>query len=1650
MSDEKAELTPLKQAFLAVQSLQRKVDELQLTRSEPLAVIGIACRLPGAGSVERYWELLARGIDAISERPGNRWSDELVDENDDAGARASRLGGFLPSVDTFDPQFFGIAPREAAGMDPQQRLFLEVCWEALESAGIAPDRLNGQPVGVYTGVCTNDYSALQTREGDISSLGSHYASGIAHSIVPGRVSYLLGLTGPSVTLDTACSSSLVAVHLACQALRGGDCDMAIAGGVNAILLPDNAVAFSRTGMMAADGRCKVFDAAADGFVRGEGCGVVVLKRLSKAIADGDPIQAVIRGSAVNQDGASTGLTAPSGRAQEAVITAAVRAAGVQPGEISYVEAHGTGTVLGDPIEIQAIGAALGAGRKAEDPLLVGSVKSNFGHLEAAAGVAGLIKIILALQHGAIPPSLHFRTPNPLVAWERLQLRVATELTPWGSRPRLAGVSSFGFGGTNAHVVVGLAPETPRVSADGPDRSQHVLTLSSPTETGLRAVARRYAEHITAHPEQGLPDVAHTANVGRAQFRHRAAVVFHPHDDLAGRLRAFAEGGETSGVQSRQINRGDAPPVFLFSGQGSQYPGMGRRLFETQPVFRRALTECASLLADEMRPGILEVIYPSGGDAQFLDQTAYTQPALFAFEYALAALWQSWGVTPGAVMGHSLGEYVAATVAGVLRLEDALRLVAIRGRLGQRAGSGGAMASVLADADRVRAVLATLGDPAEIAAINAPESTVISGPREGVGAAIRALTAQGVEVKPLAISGAFHSAAVEPMLEEFEAAASRVSFGPQTVPLFSNLVGRRAQPGEASNAAYWVRHLRQPVLFAAGFGAVVEEGFSTFLEVGPHTTLLGLGRQCFPNSPGAWLPSLRRDYDDWTVLLGSLVHLYLDGAPIDWAAFDRGYGRRRVVLPSYPFERQRYWVAPSRTVRPGRRSEGTRHALLGRQVSSAFLADTVFETILTPESFPWLPDHRVMDTTVLPTTAYLETAWEAGVAIHGGAVSAIEDVDIHDALVIPEAHSRTMQIAVSPAEGGRATFKVVSADGGNDGSPMSWRSHASGSVSLRPVTDSGQWTSLGALQSRCSRTVDPSRVREALTARGIVLGPSFQGLLTLTKGDGEALGRIQCPGELESQLSSYQIHPAVLDAALQVVSVAFLSEDELTSEGAAYLPVAVERFRLLRPPHGELWGHAVMRPRQSVESPLADVRMYDGAGEAVAEVLGLQLRRVAAPKWARNDQAAVDDLLYDVVWRAVPSNDLPRVAASSWRTPAPADTADALSPGVADHAARSRMEEYGSALQALDQGCTAVVVDTLRRLGWRIEPGERVQAGELAARLGVAQSHQRLFSRLLSILAEDGILTRDGEGWMVQREPAPADVEQTLESLRARFPDAAAELGLLSRTAPALPACLTGHADPLALLFPGGRFDAADELYRKSPPALMLNALAREVVRTLVASAPGQAPVRALEIGAGTGGTTSFVLPVFPPGRAEYVFTDVSPLFLARAKENLQAFPFVEYPDARHRDGALGPGLRHGAVRPRDRGQRTPRHAGPCRNARARPAACASRRHTAVARGNPSSALDRPDLRAHRRMVALRRPPRATGLPAGRTVGVGRLADSCGLRGGCRPSGRGVRRDSRTEPPADRQGAGDDRETVGRIRRRDQCSIACRRASQRGR
>ncbi|HLF24789.1 MAG TPA: beta-ketoacyl synthase N-terminal-like domain-containing protein, partial [Anaerolineae bacterium] len=1270
---------------------------------EPIAIIGMSCRFPGARNPEAFWQLVSEGIDAIGEVPADRWDiDAFYDPTPSTPGKVyTRTGGFVEQVDQFDPAFFGISPGEAASMDPQQRWALEVTWEALESTGRAPEQWAGSRTGVFIGISNIDYSALLLS--DPARMNVYVGTGGAHCITANRLSYLLDFRGPSLIIDTACSSALVAIHLACQSLRSGECDAAVAGGVNLVLAPEPTVAYCQARMMSVEGRCKAFDADADGYARGEGCGVVILKRLSEALADGDPIVALVRGSAVNQDGRTNGMTAPNGLSQQAVIREALENAGVSPAQIGYVEAHGTGTPLGDPIEAQALAAVLGR-EPASYPCYFASVKTNIGHLEPASGIAGVIKVALSFQHGEIAPHLHLKQLNPLISLEGTRLVIPTERCPWPAeaRPRMAGVSAFGFGGTNAHVVLEEAPARPAVQSRV-ERPLHLFTLSARSESALKESARRLADHLPTLPADSIADVCFTAHASRSQFSHRLAVTAESTASLRERLDAFATGKETPRLVSGRVHGKQKPPIaFLFTGQGSQHIGMGRQLYETQPTFRATLDRCDELLRPHLEQPLLSILFPADGQASPLDETAYTQPALFALEYALAELWRSWGVEPQAMLGHSIGEYVAACLAGVFSLEDALKLVAWRGRLMQALPRNGAMAVVFASAERAAAAIAPYCQQVSIAALNGPNNVVISGEQAALQAVQHCLAAEDIVSRPLVVSHAFHSPLMEPMLDTFEQLAGQVQFQAPCIPIVSNVTGQIMERGQIPDAGYWRRHIRAAVQFEASVKTLAEQGYRVFVELGPSPVLNGMGKRCLPDAGITWLASLEKGKEEWGTLLGSLGGLYLQGAPIDWDGFDKDYARQRLSLPTYPFERQRYWFEPTKGARHGVTAGQTLHPLLGSRLRSA-LKEIQFESELSVATTPYLNDHRVCGQTVFPATGYLEMARAAAEVARGFGVTALENVCFEEPLSLAEEAVVVQLIAARNGSGGE-TFQILSQE--NEGE--AWRLHASGSIGYQDVAsqEPGPAISLGEAQARCQEELPVDPHYERLWKIGLEYGSDFRGIEKLWRGAGEALGLVRLPNGLEAGV--YAIHPALLDACLQVSAVAFAGD----REDDVYLPMGVESFRVLAEPDAPVWSYVVLQSGAgaSRDTPKGDVYVFDQTGQLVAQVVGLSARRTSRDALQRVGRDRVGDWLYTIQWRS---------QARTQAAPQPTEDqtgrwlifADrgglgaALAAQLSEHGAQCTLVYPGEAYQAVGDEC---FIDPTR-----LEDFERVLSKEVA-------------------------------------------------------------------------------------------------------------------------------------------------------------------------------------------------------------------------------------------------------------------------------------------------------------------------------------------------
>lgn len=1251
MADERDNADALRRALGALRELRARLAQAEQAAHEPIAIVGIGCRFPGGSDTpEGYWDMLRDGRDAVRDVPADRWNlDDYYDPNPEvAGRMYARTGGFLDqSLQHFDAGFFGISPREAESLDPQQRLLLETSWEALEHAGIAPMSLSGTDAGVYLGIGTADYGNLRQRYPNDQGVDLYSGTGSAYCVASGRLSFFLGLHGPNIAVDTACSSSLVSVLLAVQSLRSRSCSLALAGGVNAMISPFTTIYMCNLGALSAAGRCATFDGSADGYVRGEGCGILVLKRLADAERDGDQVHAILRGGAYNHDGRSAGLTVPNGTAQRAVLTSALADAGLTPSDVQYVEAHGTGTPLGDPIELHALGAVYGHGRNGK--LAVGSVKTNMGHLEAAAGVAGLIKCALALKHGSIPKHLHFRQPSPHVDWATLPVEVVTDARPWSAETRqIAGVSAFGISGTNAHVLVEASPAVHDDRADADFLSVQVLPLAAYDAASLAAVAAKHADHLERVAPR-LADVALTLGVGRTQFRERAVLVASDTADAVRQLRLVAAGAlDQIAASGRTAN--DAPKVaFIFTGQGAQYAGMGATLDATYPVFRAAIDRCAAVVDGRLEVSLRELLFGSNAASTAIDQTANTQPALFALEFALAELLGSWGVRPRFVMGHSVGEYVAAVVAGSLALETALALVCERGRLMQSLPDGGAMGAVALPEAAVRELMS--GFPSlDLAAVNAPASCVVSGAESDVLALIAVAKASGAHATRLAVSHAFHSRLMAPMLDEFERAASGLAASDPSIPVISNRTGDVIGAREMGSPAYWRDHLRGTVRFADGVATLGRLGADIIIEVGPTPTLLGQARESLTDVAVTWAGTLRRGREELRAVAETVATVHAAGVVIDWRAFHAVQPARRIALPTYAWQRQRFWKdfmaqdGRARTAAPR-----VRHPLLTGRIDGPMLT---VESQVGVNAPAYLTDHRIFNLPLFPATGYLELALAAAREQHGDTAVSLRDVAFRDALRLPDDGRVTLRTLLMPERDGAQEFQVFSWNDAPSGDAQApWRLHASGQV-VRSRSATPAPLSLDAIRARCSAAQpDVTAYYAALAAFGGDYGPAFQAIVEINQGQREALGLVCLPAALCAEGSSYRLHPVLLDACFQLSAAAIGIEGDPTDvNGDAYVPIGASGLRVYQHGVDAVWAHVTV-PTDTIAGQAtvtASLTLVDADGRAVADIESLTVRRVSrAALLAIFEQRPKDDGLYQLEWVAQSTGSLEPPAPGHW-------------------------------------------------------------------------------------------------------------------------------------------------------------------------------------------------------------------------------------------------------------------------------------------------------------------------------------------------------------------------------------------------------------------
>ncbi|WP_354639867.1 type I polyketide synthase [Kitasatospora camelliae] len=1206
----------LKRAVADTRKAHRRLKDLEDERHEPIAIIGMACRFPGGvNSPEDLWRLLVEETDAISEFPTDRgWDLDGVYDPDpgSAGTSYTRHGGFLDGAAGFDAGFFGISPNEALAMDPQQRLLMETGWEAVERAGIDPLSLAGSRTGVFVGTTSQLYGTAS----DIpDGVDLYLGTGTTASVTSGRIAYNFGLEGPAVSVDTACSSSLVALHWAAQSLRQGECTMALAGGVTVMSNPGMFVLFSQQKGLAADGRCKAFAGAADGTAWSEGVGLVLLERLSDAQRGGHRVLGVIRGSASNQDGASNGMTAPNGPSQQRVIRRALADARLTPAEVDMVEAHGTGTTLGDPIEAQALLATYGQDR--ELPLLLGSVKSNIGHTQCAAGVAGVIKTVLAMQHGLLPRTLHVDEPTPHVDWTAGSVDLLTEARPWpeSGHPRRAGVSSFGVSGTNAHVIIEEAPAVEAVADGAPAEEPTAAALgpvpllfSAKSPEALRAQAARLRDRLAADPGLSPVDLAHSLAATRSAFAHRALAVGSTSAELSDALGDFTSGA--ADVTGRV--------AFVFPGQGSQWVGMAVELMESEPVFAARIIECAEALAEFTDWNLLDVLRGTEG-APGYDRVDVVQPALWAVMVSLAALWRSYGVEPAAVIGHSQGEIAAATVAGALSLQDGARVVALRSKAITAIAGLGGMLSVARPADRID--LAPWQGRISVAAVNGPSATVVAGDADALDELQAALDAEGVRARRVPVDYASHSAHVERIHEELLTVLAGVRPRRPEVPFWSTVDSAWVETAEL-DAGYWYRNLRRPVQLETAVRTLLAEGYTALVEVSAHPVLtLGL-QEILDDStaPTVLTGTLRREEGGLARFLASAGELAVRGVPVDFSA--RLAGGRTVDLPTYPFQHERYWLEPSSgagdVAAAGLGATG--HPLLGAALPLAEGDGTVLTGLLSLRTHPWLADHAVSGTVLVPGTAFVELAVRAGDEVGYGLV---EDLTIEVPLVLPERGGIALQVAVGAADG--AGLRPVAVYGRPQDAPQDepWTRHAGGLLAAdgaEPPAPVGSWPPAGA--EELSLDGFYPRLAEA----GYGYGPVFQGLARAWRLGEEVCTEVRLPRQAHADAARFGLHPALMDAALHGMGLA-RRQDAVEGTG---LPFAWNGVRL----HAA--GATALRVRVSPAGPGAvTLALYDETGAPVASVESLAVRAISAEQ-LRAARGGQRDALFQVDWAGVPA------------------------------------------------------------------------------------------------------------------------------------------------------------------------------------------------------------------------------------------------------------------------------------------------------------------------------------------------------------------------------------------------------------------------------
>ena len=1419
-----------------------------------IAIVGVSCRMPGGiAEIDGLWDALINGRDVVGTVPPDRF-DPVEFVNTDPkkpGKIYTSAGGFLDDIAGFDADFFGLSPREASRIDPQQRLLLELAVEALDDAGIDAARVSGSPTGVFVGVSANDYSQLQHTSPD--SISAYTNIGGALSIAANRISYVFDLRGPSMAVDTACSSALVALHQACQSLRSGETTLALAAGVNIVLSPYPFVGFAKASMLSPTGRCHTFGADADGYVRAEGGGILILKPLGAAVRDGDPIHAVIRATGVNSDGRTVGLSLPNVHAQTALLRQVYTAAHIEPDAVAYFEAHGTGTLAGDPIECQAIGAALGAGRRPGNPLPIGSIKTNVGHLEPASGIAGLIKAILILRHGEIPASLWGTPANPDIDFAALNLMpVAVRMALPLAESAVIGVNSFGFGGTNAHAALSAAP-TPSARQPVPD-GMRIVMVSAKSERALRNAAGRLARVVREADHAKLYDIGFTSCLRRTRHAHRLAVIGSSGAEIADRLDGFTTGSLSPGVAAGSETR-TGKVAFVFSGNGSQWAGMAVDLLDSDSTFRAAVTEVDTLVRAHAGWSVIDELRAPVSQSR-LSRTEFAQPTLFAVQVGIVAVLRERGIRPQATVGHSVGEIAAAYAAGALDLASAVHVVLERSHAQGKTAGDGKMAAVGLPAADARRILAAYDGVLELTAINSDVDVTIAGDAAALARLGEELKPRGTFFRLLDLDYAFHTRKMDPTRAELLTRLGSVRTGTNTCTFVSTVTGTPIEAAEL-DASYWWRNIREPVLFADATSNLVADGFDVFVEIGPHAVLGGYLRKIAGQAGAAVVPTLTRGGAGLQDVDAATAALIAAGAAVDWSAWFPS-AARVVRLPAYPWQRERHWNGDSSSWRHSGGATPTDHPLLGRRLPS--LEPTWLNELSSPQ-MDRFGDHRVGDAIVMPATGFVTLALEAGRRALGEAVD-ILGLDILKALVFQDGGAQQLQVSVSSEDG---TFRIASR---NDAA-ADWQIHARGRVQQR-LRVAPAAIEIGAVRAGLDTEIAGADHYRGLAAAGLPYGPDYQVITALAVGPDTILASYAIAGGG----AEWEILPRLLDGGLQAAMPFVLK----AGEPGLFLPAGIGKVQSWRVPTPT--GFAlVQREAMSSREITFSVSLLDSDGAIAVTLSGCRLRRfesIKPPAPAR----------HAYVLRSAPR---PGIADHRGPASAPATLAAALADDVrASKVAWRTAHHYSSYQPRVDVLCGAFAGRALAA----VCPADRPFGLDDLLAAGVQPNHRRLLAALLEIAESDGYVVAAGpDRWRMA--PKKADPTALFPAMVRDFPEYSAELIILGRCGMHLVDVLRGTMTGLELIFPEHGM-AAEALYDSAPFARFYNDVFRSIVRRVVAGWPAGRPLRILEIGGGTGGVTAAILPLLPPGNTHYTFTDLSDAFALRASDRFRDYDFTEF------------------------------------------------------------------------------------------------------------------------------------------------------------